>query len=273
VLTVVWRNAAVTPRYVASQRLSWSGLAQEGSGIHVKEADGDDDAGPIRIIHGDIHVVRFVLGPVDKPAASRRLRTQAPTALWGRLVTWRPVGIPEAAFARRGQMTWGDAERGIPMLAEVAVIAARLPVFRLRPVLLVFPLALFAVRLIFSRISHRRGCDHRYQQQHDAQTPPYDMCGDHVPALSCDLDAYHAFITPDGQSHTRTDTSPLRGIFYAKTPAASASRPETRLDTRPHEDAAEGSRRRRARSRDDFGQSPCKSYDVVPSKPQASNSH
>jgi hypothetical protein len=144
------------------QMLTWSEMAQKGAGIHIEEADRDDDAGLVCIIHRDIHVVRFVLGPVDEPAASRRVRAQAPTALWGRLVTRWPVGIPEAALARRGQMTWGNAERGIPMLVEVTVIPAILPVFCLPPVLLLVFFSLFAVRLIFPFVGRRGSYDNRH---------------------------------------------------------------------------------------------------------------
>jgi hypothetical protein len=140
--------------------LAWSEMAQEGAGIHVEETNRDDNAGTIRIIHGDIHVVRFVRGPVDEPSASRRVIAQAPTALRRRLVARGPVGIPEPALPGRGQMAWGNAKRGIPMLVEVAVIPAMLPVFPLRPALFFVLLSLFAVRLIFPLIGHgghRRG--------------------------------------------------------------------------------------------------------------------
>jgi hypothetical protein len=131
-------------------------MAQEGAGIHIEQTDGDDEAWLVRIVDRDIHVVRFVRGPMDEPSTGRRVRAQAPTALWGRLVTWRAVGIPEAALARRGQMTGGNAERGIPMIVEVAVIPVRPLLIPLRPVLLLlFVLfALVAVRFIFPRISH-----------------------------------------------------------------------------------------------------------------------
>jgi hypothetical protein len=61
--------------------LSWSEMAQEGATIHVEEAKGDDDAGLLRIIHGDIHVCGLVPGPVDELGADRRMIAQMPTAL------------------------------------------------------------------------------------------------------------------------------------------------------------------------------------------------
>jgi hypothetical protein len=127
-------RAAVRFPAVPSRRLSWSEMAQERAGIHVKEADGDDDAGLVRIIHRDIDVFRLVLRPVDEPGTNRGVIPQGLTALRGWLMTRGPVGIPQAARARRRQMAFGNAERRIPMRGEVPVIAVRLPGFSLRPV-------------------------------------------------------------------------------------------------------------------------------------------
>jgi hypothetical protein len=167
--------------------LSWSETAQECATIHVEEAKGDDDAGLLRIIHGDIHVCGLVSGPVDELGADRRMIAQMPTALRRRLVARGSVGIPEAAHARRRQMAWGNAERGIPVFGEVAVIAAKLPVFRLPPVLLFMLFALLTVRFIFPLVGHRGGGDGRHNEQHHAQTPPYAWCRNHDLALSLHL--------------------------------------------------------------------------------------
>jgi hypothetical protein len=216
------RSATVMHPSLPNQMLSWSEMAQEGASIHVEEADGDDDAGLIRIIHGDIHVFRLVLGPVDEPGADRCVIAQVLTALRGRLVARRPVGIPEAAFAGRRQMAWGNAERGISMLVEVALIPAILPAFRLRSVLSFVLLSLLSMRFIFPLVRHHRGSHDRYQEQRHAQTPPYDMFCDHDPALSRGADTYRAYVTQYGQNRTSTNTSPLPGISHANATASIA---------------------------------------------------
>jgi hypothetical protein len=67
-------------------------------------------------------------------------------------------------------MTGGNAERGIAMLVEVAVIAAKLPALPLRPMLLVVLFALFAVRLIFPRVGHDGG-RHGGDQEQGCEQP------------------------------------------------------------------------------------------------------
>jgi hypothetical protein len=84
-----------------------------------------------------------------------------------RMLSWSEMAQEgasiHAALAGRRQMAWGNAERGIPVFGEVAVIAAMLPIFCLPPVLLFMLFALLTVRFIFPLVGHRRGSDGRHQ--------------------------------------------------------------------------------------------------------------
>jgi hypothetical protein len=161
--------------------LAWADVANEGASIHIEDTNRDHDAGAIHIVNSDIHVVGFVRGSVDEPGAGRHVIAHAATDARRRLMARGSVGIPKAALARRGQMAFGNAERRIPMLVEVAVIPAITSVFRLRPVLLVllmllmllvllvFRLSLFAVRLSLPLVGPRQDRDGRHQEQHREQ--------------------------------------------------------------------------------------------------------
>ena len=73
-------------------------------------AHDEDVARASLIVDEDVHVLRIIIGMTDDPRARRDLGARPFTLHWRRLVAWRAVGIPNAAFAGWGIVALGDVE-------------------------------------------------------------------------------------------------------------------------------------------------------------------